>query len=355
MRSRDLNLVVFGRGNVGRALLRQLAAAEWPAGNVTVRVRAVADRGRLCVSSAGFSPSELRSLADGSVPSAVKIIEPAPSWTAAGALAVPESGVPSAAVDLTAATSGSDHSALLERGWSVITANKKPTTGPQADFDRLTGSGRYFREATVGAGLPVISLIRELRETGDKILEIRAAASGTLGFICSSCEAGLGFAAAVSEAKRMGFTEPDPRDDLSGMDVARKALILARSLGSVAELSDIRVDSLIPSGLEAGDPTSFLERLPSASARFDAQFAAAAREGKRLRYLLSANPQGIAVGLSSESPDSPFAALSGPENMFVIRTRRYDTAPLVVRGPGAGAEVTAAGVFGDILRAARES
>jgi homoserine dehydrogenase len=242
-------------------------------------------------------------------------------------------------IDLTAADNAAAHRQWIDRGWTVVTANKKPLSGSQEDFKALTAdSRRYWHEATVGAGLPVISTLRELLMTGDRVLGIRAALSGTMGFIFSACAAGKPFREAVAEAKSLGYTEPDPRDDLAGTDIARKALILARVIGQDLELKDIPVESLVPAFEGAAGP-------------LEARFDAAAKSGNTLRYLADIGPDGVTVGVRETGRDDPFSSLDGPENLFLIRTERYAERPLVIRGPGAGAEVTAAGVLGDVLGA----
>jgi homoserine dehydrogenase len=218
-----------------------------------------------------------------------------------------------------------------------------------AGRDRPEAPG-YRYEATVGAGLPVVSTLNDMLVTGDQVLEIRAAVSGTLGFLFSACEDGTPFAAAVAEAKSRGYTEPDPRDDLSGVDVARKALILARLLGQRRELKDVPAESLVPTTLAKATPDEFMRDLGGHSREIDDRFRAAARRKHALRYLLTVTPDEVRAGIEEVPAGVDFGSLKGPENMFVIRTRRYNAVPLVIRGPGAGAEVTAAGVFADMTK-----
>ncbi|WJX71109.1 Bifunctional aspartokinase/homoserine dehydrogenase 1, chloroplastic [Trifolium repens] len=213
----------------------------------------------------------------------------------------------------------------------------------------------YFYEATVGAGLPIVSTLRGLLETGDKILQIEGIFSGTLSYIFNNFKDGRAFSEVVGEAKEAGFIEPDPRDDLSGTDVARKVIILARESGLKLELSNIPVESLVPEPLRAcASAQEFMQQLP----KFDPEFAKkqedADNAGEVLRYVgvVDVTNQKGVVELRRYKKDHPFAQLSGSDNIIAFTTRRYKNQPLIVRGPGAGAQVTACGIFSDILRLA---
>lgn len=242
--------------------------------------------------------------------------------------------------------------AALARGGSVVTANKKPLAGSQAAFDDLlaTVSKRLYYETTVGAGLPVINTLQSLIATGDEIESIQGCFSGTLGFIFSELQAGASYSQAVSEAKARGFTEADPREDLSGMDVARKVVILARLMGMKLEPNEVQVSSLYPDDMSTLSVNEFMQNLPSLDAEFKARTAAAEALGKVLRYVATVNRDSCTVSLDAVGASSNIGNLSGPDNIVVIQTNRYHDNPLVVKGPGAGPEVTAAGVFSDVLR-----
>lgn len=240
----------------------------------------------------------------------------------------------------------------LARGGSVVTANKKHLSGSQSTFDNLVatrGDHLYF-ETTVGAGLPVIRTLQSLLATGDEIESIQGCFSGTLGFIFSALQAGASYSEAVSEAKARGFTEPDPREDLSGMDVARKVVILARLMGMKLEPDAVHVTSLYPAAMSTLSIEEFMQNLPSLDAAIADKTAAAQKTGKVLRYVATVTPEQCTVALTDVDANSDIGNLSGPDNIVVIQTKRYHDNPLVIKGPGAGPEVTAAGVFGDILR-----
>lgn len=253
-------------------------------------------------------------------------------------------------------TSSNSTSPLLQQalfgGGSVVTANKKPLAGLQADFDTLMAAShdRLYFETTVGAGLPVINTIQSLLATGDEVESIQGCFSGTLGFIFSELQAGKSFSEAVFEAKTRGFTEPDPRDDLSGIDVARKVIILARLMGMKLEPNAVRVSSLYPPEMATVSIDDFMQNLPSLDADIADQTAGAKQSGKVLRYVATVTPKACSVSLTAVDARSDIGNLSGPDNIVVIQTERYHDNPLVIKGPGAGREVTAAGVFGDILR-----
>ena len=209
-------------------------------------------------------------------------------------------------------------------------------------------------EATVGAGLPVIQTLRSQLDTGDELTEVEGVFSGTLAWLFNRFDGTVPFSQLVSEARALGYTEPDPRDDLSGTDVARKLVILAREAGRELSLEDVEIESLVPPALREVSRDEFLARLGELDAPLQARFEAAQREGRALRYLARLDREGRAtVGLVS--PEAGHASLHSQltDNLVVFRTRRYASNPLVVQGPGAGPDVTAAGVFGDILAIAQ--
>jgi aspartokinase/homoserine dehydrogenase 1 len=230
----------------------------------------------------------------------------------------------------------------LSRGINIITPNKKSNAGPFASYRRLREvarkNQRYFLyETNVGAGLPIIQTLRGLIETGDEIIKIEGVLSGTLSYIFNSLDGKRSFSEIVREAQALGFTEPDPREDLSGIDVARKLIILAREMGLEVEMEAVKVESMVTE-----DDQTIAGRLDSARAR-----------GQVLRYTGAIDIDGkMSAGLRTYPLDHPFANLTGSDNIVSFQTARYNAQPMIVRGPGAGPEVTAAGVFADLLRLA---
>ena len=210
-----------------------------------------------------------------------------------------------------------------------------------------------LHEATVGAGLPIIDTIAKLQESGDEVLGIEGCPSGTLGYLFGELGVGTPFSAALRNAMALGYTEPDPREDLSGMDVARKALILGRLLGFEGDLDAVEVESLVPESMRALGAQEFLGRLDALDADWRGRVEDAARDGRVLRYRAMVSASSVRVGLTAVDSSSPLATLTGTDNQFSITTRRYRDHPIVITGPGAGVGVTAAGVLNDVLKLAR--
>lgn len=249
----------------------------------------------------------------------------------------------------------------LERGGGAVLSNKAPISLPASDprtgklWAEAGSGGRLRYEATCGAGLPVISTMRTLLDTGDEVIEISGALSGTLGAIFSDVAQKTPFSEAVERAKDNGYTEPDPRDDLSGLDVARKALILARTTGRMVDLDVVGVQSLVPASLLDVDIETFMENLDTSDNEIARMAEQAASHRSSLKYIASLREDGsISVGLKAVPRSTVLGALQGPENIVSIRTRRYDEYPTVISGPGAGADVTAAGMLGDVLALAHD-
>lgn len=256
--------------------------------------------------------------------------------------------------------------AFLQKGISIVTPNKKGFSDNYELWQDMfaaasngTGNGGYiFHESTVGAGLPVISTLKELIETGDEVTKIEGVFSGTMSFLFNSfmpvAGGGGQFSAEVKKAKELGYTEPDPRDDLNGLDVARKLTILARLAGlKIQSPTSFPVQSLIPKELESctsGD--DFLSKLPEFDAQMDSLKQEAAKEGKVVRFVGSIDvaSEKVKVGLEKFDASHPIAALKGSDNIISFYTKRYGANPLIIQGAGAGGEVTAMGVTGDLLK-----
>ena len=245
---------------------------------------------------------------------------------------------------------------ILNAGMSIATPNKRANSMGINFYKELRRTAnkmhrRFLYETNVGAGLPIIDTLQNLYKSGDKLESFNGIMSGSLSYIFGKLDEGIKFSQAVKEAKELRYTEPDPRDDLEGKDVARKALIIARESGYDIELTDIEMIPLFPKDFDAtGTVDEFMAKLPQVDAYFDKKMAALKKEGKVLRMGASIKDGKVSVGVLEVGADDPLYGVRGGENAFVFYTERYQPIPLTVRGYGAGAGVTAAGVFGDILR-----
>lgn len=349
-----LNLAIVGTGVVGGALVEQLRARLPELGEavgVELRLKAIARSRRMLLGEPVLEPTaDWRARLDAGSPADLRTL----------IAHLTTDGAPHAAVvDLSASDDLADHyPAWLASGVHVVTANKRAGSGPYERFARTQNAARgksaaFLYETTVGAGLPILGTLRDLIDTGDRVHAIEGLLSGTLSWLFSTWDGKTPFSATVREAKRRGFTEPDVRDDLSGMDVARKLVILAREVGQPATLEQVRVENLVPDGLQDMDAAEALERLESIDAPLARRLEAAQAEGKVLRYAAHYRGGRLEVGLKSFPLDHPFASSKGTDNVVQIETDRYRERPMVIQGPGAGPEVTAAGVFAELIRLTR--
>ena len=349
-----LSIGIIGPGTVGRVLLDQLASQSARLReqfNVDLRVRGIMSSKRMLLSSPALDLAHWRDrfekeATEANLDSFVDHIR---------VDYLPHTVL----IDCTASEQiGRRYFEWFERGIHIVTPNKRANSAELSYYRSLRkarrGSGaRYLYEATVGAGLPVIQTLRDLRETGDDITSIEGIFSGTLAYLFNVYDGSTAFSDIVRDARKRGYTEPDPRDDLSGTDVARKLIILGREMGLELELSDVEVESLVPAGLESGSIDEFLDRLPRHDDTMRARFDAARGRHKVLRYIGRLSAEGKAtVGLAELDAKHAFANIALTDNVVRFATRRYCNNPLIVQGPGAGTEVTAGGVFADLLRLA---
>ncbi|GAA0720087.1 bifunctional aspartate kinase/homoserine dehydrogenase I [Dokdonella soli] len=342
-----LSIGLIGPGKVGAALLRQIQSARPRLLHdiqLDLRVRAVATSRRMWLGEAGA--------ADGWNNAADMTCD-----LDAFARHVQAEHLPHAVIiDCSASDAVAQRYAdWLGAGIHVVTPNKHAGAGPSARWRAIraatAGGARFRYEATVGAGLPVISTLRDLLDTGDEMIAIDGILSGTLAWLFNRYDGTQAFSDLVREAHALGYTEPDPRDDLSGTDVARKLVIFAREAGVELDLADVAVESLVPESLRTHSAETFMDHLPQLDAAMAARHAHASRNGSVLRYVAHLDHVGTArVGLVELPSSHAFAHLRLTDNIVQFTTRRYRDNPLVVQGPGAGPEVTAAGVFADLLR-----
>lgn len=260
-------------------------------------------------------------------------------------------------VDCTASAEVADtYLTFLENNISVVTANKIAASGAYTHYLRLKQTAlkhgvKFLFETNVGAGLPIISTINDLRNSGDKILRIEAVLSGTLNFIFNELSAEVSFSETIRRAKEQGYSEPDPRIDLSGKDVIRKLVILAREAGYPVEQEDVEKHLFVPEDYFQGSVDDFWKRLPELDADFEARRQELEKNGLRWRFVASLNEGKTRVSLETVDATHPFYQLEGSNNIVLITTERYHDYPMMIRGYGAGAGVTAAGVFANIMQA----
>jgi bifunctional aspartokinase / homoserine dehydrogenase 1 len=247
---------------------------------------------------------------------------------------------------------------ILNSSISVVTPNKIANSSSQEYFDELQNlaikrNAAFRYETNVGAGLPLIATLHELVSTGDRLRRVEGVLSGTLSYIFNSFNGEISFSEIVKEARKKGFTEPDPREDLNGHDVGRKLLILARVAGYKLEFSDIEIENLVPEGARGkGDVETFFEHLKEYDGEFEELRKSAADNGRKLCYIARfENGKGV-VKLEQIDREHPFYSLDGSDNIVALYTDHYQESPMVVKGPGAGANVTAGGIVADILRVA---
>lgn len=260
-------------------------------------------------------------------------------------------------VDCTASQEVADvYEQVLEAKVALVTPNKKANSGSLETYKGLKKLAykrgvKFLYETNVAAGLPVISTLQDLMLCGDKVLRIEAVLSGSMNFIFSELEKGTPFSEVVKQAKEKGYTEPDPRDDLSGMDVGRKILILGREAEQDLQFEDIQIQSMVPADcVDAQSVEEFMAKLPAHDAEFAQLLAEAKSKGEKLRFMATLENGKAMVGLRSIDSSHPFYTLKGSDNMILFTTERYHDFPMIIRGPGAGADVTAAGVFADVIR-----
>jgi aspartokinase/homoserine dehydrogenase 1 len=347
------DVVLLGFGRVGRAL----TSAAFAAGARAIRIVGLLDRSGYVFAPRGLSRPRLARLAAGKDEGGLLSSLGGTRAGADAALAHIASHAVSRPilVDVTAEDTADLLLRALEHGFDLVLANKKPLAGTAAQHARLfetaRARGRRIRfEATVGAGLPILDTHRKLVESGDRVLRIEGCFSGTLGYVLSAVSAGRPFSQAVREAMDRGYTEPDPREDLSGRDAARKGLILGRLLGYGG--GPPAAEDLVPRALRGVSLPEFLKRLPSLDEAWAARVAREKARGRVLRYVVAATPRSVRASLDAVPVDSPAGALQGTRNLVAFTSRRYRTEPLVIMGPGAGAEVTAAGILNDLQQLA---
>jgi aspartokinase/homoserine dehydrogenase 1 len=357
----QLSVLLLGKGVVGGSLLKQIERQNQALGrehDVQVRLVGIGSSKGALFDPEGLPPLE-------AIAQLEKALGAGKAVKDASSLLKKFSQLPNPVLVDCSAAPGMEkiYRAAFEHGINVVSSNKQPLALPQAERAALLDAARrhfraYHYETTVGAALPVIETLKNLVRTGDHVITIEGAFSGTLGFLCDQLAQGQPLSVAVRRAKELGYTEPHPRDDLSGLDVVRKAVILARELGLQVELTDVELKPFVPEQyLREDDPEKFLQSLAGLDAEVAARVAASKALGRLPRYLARITPGAegakVSVGPVEVEATHPAAALRGAEAFVAFHTERYREYPMVVRGAGAGGDVTAAGVLADILRLAQ--
>jgi aspartokinase/homoserine dehydrogenase 1 len=342
-RQDEVAVVLLGVGVVGGALLRLLSTRAARG----IRLVGVANSTRQISDADGLVARTASS----------RLVHASPNRDDAELLAALDASgaVRRVVVDATASEdTAARHADWLDRGFAVVTANKTAAAAPLETWNALRRARQrgaaYGDAATVGAGLPVLTTLRRLRSCGDDLLALEGVFSGSLSWLFNQYDGTRPFSALVREAHAFGYTEPDPRADLCGADVARKLVILARAAGHALDIRQTEVEGIVPPSLRDVDTATFLARADELDAAIEARRASAASQGRLLRHLATFDAKGHArVGLVAVDPGHPAARLSGTDNLFVVSTPRYSARPLVIQGPGAGAEVTALALLGDLI------
>jgi aspartokinase/homoserine dehydrogenase 1 len=352
--AKTISIGLIGPGTVGAALLRQIEKQSDKLAqdfNLDLRIRAISRSKKMLL---GDRRIDIANWEDNFASAAVDV-----DLEAFQDHLNPDHLPHAVIIDCTASDQiSSKYAGWLSKGIHVITPNKKAFSSAYRDYQALQdaadeGSAHYFYETTVGAALPVITTLCDLIQTGDEVRSISGIFSGTLAYLFNVYDGTTPFSEIVRVAKESGYTEPDPRDDLSGMDVARKLTILARELGQEIEIGDFPVTNLVPEALRNCSIDEFLEKLADYDDEMASRYQEAAAEKKQLRYVAKLSADGTAsVGLESVDASHPFCNINLTDNIVQFETERYSANPLVIQGPGAGPEVTAAGVFADLLRLA---
>jgi aspartokinase/homoserine dehydrogenase 1 len=353
--TRSVNVFIVGKGLIGGTLLEQVRRQRTVLledYSIRLNVAGIADRSKMLLRPSGIDLSDWRGLlaSEGEKTDLGLFVERIHQARLPNAVFVDctaDSGIPAL------------YLGLLRSSVAVVTPNKRGNSGSLASYRELAAASRstgtpYLYETTVGGGLPVISTLHDLQVSGDRITRIEAVLSGTMSYILSNYRGDRSFASLVREAKSLGYTEPDPRDDLKAADSARKSLILARELGYSMEYEDIAIESILPpSCVAAEDVDAFFESLEDEEASFRTLRDSSHAQGKSLVYAASIEEGRIKMGLREAGKGDALYGLRDAENAIAFFTERYSKLPLVVRGPGAGAEVTAGGLFADIVRVAK--
>ena len=350
---KQVNLFIVGTGNVGGKLLGQLHQQQQYLADhlrLQINIAGVANSKKMAFDDDGINTADWKTILNsGRQMNIEEFVDTIQSKNLRNTVFV----------DVTASeVVASVYDRLFEKSISVVACNKIACSSPYTNYRKLKELARehnaaFHFETNVGASLPVIGALNDLLRSGDEVKKIQAVLSGTLNFVFNNYDTKKSFAEVVKQAQKEGYTEPDPRLDLSGKDVMRKIMILAREAGEKLEMEDISNTSFMPESCMKGSVDDFYKEMEKQEEHFKALYKAAEKEGKKLKFVAQYENGKAAVGLQHIDRDHDFYHLYGKDNIVLFYTNRYVEQPMVVKGAGAGAEVTASGVFADIIRAAR--
>ncbi|MBN2412207.1 bifunctional aspartate kinase/homoserine dehydrogenase I [candidate division KSB1 bacterium] len=347
---RIASVFVVGAGSIGTTLLQQIREKQKELAeqnNLLINICGIANSKRMIFNEKGIDLTNWQEMlnSSGETFKMTKLLDNIHRLELANTILV----------DVTASDEiAGYYEKIISGGIHVVTPNKKANTMSQEYYDRIKNLIKdhrlhYLYETTVGAGLPLIGTIINLKNSGDNIYKIEGILSGTMSYLFNTISADHPFSQVVKEAHQKGYTEPDPRDDLSGMDVGRKLLILAREIGMKMELDDIKVQTLLPEGMNTITLDEFWKKLPSLDEHFEKLRLSAEKNNTAIRYIARLDKNECRVGVEEVPVNKPLALAGATDNIIQITTERYSENPLIVQGPGAGREVTAGGVFADII------
>ncbi|MDP4183567.1 MAG: bifunctional aspartate kinase/homoserine dehydrogenase I, partial [Bacteroidota bacterium] len=347
----DLNVFIVGTGRVSKHLLGQITQQQdklLHEKRLRLRITGITNSRKMFLSRDGILLSNWNEILDskGQKAELSSFVEQMKAMNLQNSIFV----------DCTAGEAPVEfYKTVLENNISIVAANKIAASSSYESYAGLKKMAalrgvKFLIETNVGAGLPVINTLNDLVNSGDKVIKIEAVLSGTLNFIFNVVSKEIPLSKAIAMARDKGYTEPDPRIDLCGRDVVRKLVILAREAGYQLEQSDVEIKSFLPEKYFNGEADSFLKDVEAFDDEFGVVAEKAASEGKRMRFVARFDKTGASVGIESVPPGHPFYELEGSNNVFLFTTDRYNQYPMIIKGYGAGAEVTAAGVFADIIR-----
>ncbi len=344
-----LHVFLVGPGGVGTQLIEQIErnyAYFQDQYGIDIRIIAIASSKKMVFNREGISLSRWRMALEEAEPMSWESFQ-----TRMASMDLPHKVFVDCTSDQTIANA---YISILEAGIAISTPNKKANSSSLENYQKLkelSGESKFFYDANVGAALPIVSSVQSLRRSGDEIIKIEGIFSGTLSYIFNSFKAGIAFSDIVKDAHNKGYTEPDPRDDLNGMDAARKLLILCREAGFSLEMKDIDIQRFLPDDcFEAPTVDDFYAQLITQDALFAEHINAAESKGQRLYYIASFENGKAQLSLQAVGSDHPFYHLSAADNIVAITTKYYNNSPLVIKGPGAGLELTAAKVLDGIIK-----